>query len=223
VERRTVLLHAPEAEALRRHGASFLLDKRVRLLSTGQGPGYAWDQTPESVEVELSLPAGGPFTGRDVRLEVLPRRLRVLLRGSVLLEGSLCGEVSSTEGDWEWELISLSAGVVGAPQQQKLAISLAKRAPSYALSEQWCCLLDGEKHPKVDTQLFSWTRARPWRPPTDARTVEEVQQALPGNVILDTPLNQQRSTCGDDGKWGAAWAGGRRKKGSGPEADARLL
>ncbi len=148
-----------------------------------QGPGYTWDQTPESVEAQLAVPEG--IAARDVRVDVKPTRMRVMLRDAVLLEGRLCGEVrAADEGDWEWELagdsdarhvaLTLSKRcVLGccAYVRCDLAHACASRHVSYDPAEQWCCLLEGDVHPKIDTARMTWVRDRPWRPPQDARTL----------------------------------------------------
>jgi CS domain len=73
------------------------LDRRA------QGPGYTWDQTPEAVELRLPLPVG--TASREVRVEVLPLRIRAAVRGAVLLEGRLGGQVRAADtGDFEWEV-----------------------------------------------------------------------------------------------------------------------
>jgi len=187
-----------------------------------------WDQTPEAVEVELSLPAdGAEAKPRDFQVEVKPTHLRVSLRGAVLLEGRLAGKVQSDEGEWQWELAASEDAEDS--RSRMLRITLTKRcAPagtavsgarrfdargsevSYDLGDQWSSLLVGLSHPLIDTQLLSWTRSRPWRPPQDARTRDEVARALPGNRLLDTPVNEQLP--GGDGvnaDWGSAW---RRRK-----------
>jgi len=167
--------------------------RQVPTLCGGTGPGYSWDQTPESVELTVRLPAGA--AARDVRVEVKPTRLRVTLRGAVLVEGRTGGEVrAADEGDWEWELVD---GV--------LLVTLAKRRVSYSPEEQWCCLLEGACHPQIDTQRMSWARPRPWRPPQDARTLEEVKQALPGNVVMDRAVGSVPASKGADDEWGGQW------------------
>lgn len=166
-----------------------------------QGPGYTWDQTPETVEARLLLPAG--CRSRDLLLEVRPRRLRVqLVSGAVLLEGALGGEVRTELGDYEWDCVDDALDVEGG---RWLALTLAKRTVSYELGDQWSCLLDGPGHPQVDVTRLQWVRDRQWRPPRDAQTLEEVAQVLPGNRILAAPSNLQRAGEAP-GDWGSMWS-----------------
>ena len=163
-----------------------------------------WDQTPESVEVELPLAEGSG--ARDVEVEVKPSRVRISLRGAALLEGRLGGEVLAEEGEWEWEVCagSLPPKPPASAPARVLRLTLAKRQVSYEPAEQWSSLLSGPEHPRIDTQLLSWTRNRPWRPAKDASTREEVARALPGNRILDRPVSEE---VGGDGlgEWGGSW------------------
>jgi hypothetical protein len=86
-----------------------------------QGPGYTWDQTPESVEARIAAPEG--TIGRDVRVEVLPHRIRVAVRDAVLLDGRLTGQVVAADaGDYEWELVPAAGG--GGPA---ILVSMHKR------------------------------------------------------------------------------------------------
>jgi len=171
-----------------------------------QGRGYVWDQTPEGVEVEVALPAAGA-SPRDVAVEVKPSRVRISLRGEVLLEGRLSGEVLAEEGEWEWEVCAGSLAPPAqapAPPRRVLRLTLCKRLVSYEPGEQWSSLLSGPEHPRIDTQLLSWTRDRPWRPAKDASTREEVARALPGNRLLERPVSEERAGEGL-GEWGGAW------------------
>ena len=144
--------------------------------------------------MQLALPDGEAAPKqRDLQVEVKPARVRVSLRGTPLLEGRLGGEVLAEEGEWEWEVgEAASATSDGEAKAQPAAarvlrLTLAKRCAagsaagegclthpcstvSYDPAEQWSSLLLGPGHPLIDTQRMSWTRARPWRPPQDART-----------------------------------------------------
>jgi len=166
-----------------------------------QGPGYTWDQTPESVEARLLLPAG--CRPRDVLLEVRPRRLRVLLLGgALLLDGALGGEVLTQPGDYEWDCVDDAVDVEGG---RLLLLTLTKRAVSFELCDQWSCLIDGPGHPQVDVSRLQWQRTdRQWQPPRDAQTMAEVAQVLPGNRILAEPSNLQRA-AEEASDWGSAW------------------
>jgi hypothetical protein len=55
------------------------------------------------VELRLPLPVG--TASREVKVELMPLRIRVAARGAVLLEGRLGGQVRAADtGDFEWEL-----------------------------------------------------------------------------------------------------------------------
>lgn len=209
---------------MRRDGAARL--PRLALLrpltrrAHWQGPGYVWDQTPEAVEVEVALPEGPAAKARDVQVDVKPTRMRVCLRGVPLLEGKLGGEVLADEGEWEWELkgagdASPSFRLTLAKRCARAAaaahwLTLRRSIVSHRPEEQWSSLLVGPEHPLIDTQRLSWTRKRPWRPPQDARTREEVARALPGNRILDALVNELRpEKDGGEGGWGDAWRKGK--------------
>ncbi len=108
---------------------------------------------------------------------------------------------------------------------------------SYDPEQQWCCALEGPAHPQVDTARLSWTRARPWRPPQDARNLvraaargtqrisactdtrailafaqEEVSRALPGNTVLAAPANTERARDPAEAlaDWGGQWRGAKK-------------
>ena len=86
----------------------------------------------------------------------------------------------------------------------------------------------------MDTARLTWTRAQPWRPPQDARTLvrhsrcatcaqrstaeapgaqEEVSKALPGNTVLAQPLNTApaRDPAEALSDWGGQWRGAKRQ------------
>ena len=84
--------------------------------------------------MELFVKAPADTAARNVSVEVKPRRIRVAVRGVVLLEGPLGGEVRAADlGDWEWELQTNEGG--DAEGAKVIAITLAKRcAPCVAMS-----------------------------------------------------------------------------------------
>ena len=74
----------------------------------------------------MPLPVG--TASREVKVEVMPLRIRVAARGALLLEGRLGGQVRAADtGDFEWEL----AGDV-------LVVTLQKRCAIHSATPACC-------------------------------------------------------------------------------------
>ncbi|GFR41782.1 hypothetical protein Agub_g2544 [Astrephomene gubernaculifera] len=108
-----------------------------------------WSQTADEVSVVVPVPAD--VRGRDVKLEVHPKRLRLAVSGQAVLEGSLedAGEVRVDDCFWtlEAEDPSSSASSAASPAatsgpQRFIVVTLSKAAMGYM---SWEALLESDR------------------------------------------------------------------------------
>lgn len=174
------------------------------------GGTYAWDQTP--THVEICVPAPPSLLPKEVKVRVKPKHIEVTMGDEAVLVGKLFREVLCQEpGDFEWELRNAGGGEGG----RELFITLEKRVLSgecvrYDPQEQWDRVLDEAGHPKIDRSQLKWFRDYEWRPPQDARTVDEVKQALPGMDFSDTDQTNVGGRDGELDDWGRDWGKGKK-------------
>ena len=175
--------------------------------TTRPGETYGWDQTPTTVELRVPAPDG--TTPRDLSVVVRTRRLEVSCGGEIVVAGELSGDVLCQDGDYEWELRDAGEGGDGA---KEVFVTLEKRVAAENVDEkyrpeaQWASVFAGREHPRVDLLELRWLRDVDYRPPQDARNVEEVAAAMPG-MRIDTSRDstRERGSDGDIGDWGGNW------------------
>ncbi|MEW5301586.1 MAG: hypothetical protein WDW36_004437 [Sanguina aurantia] len=102
-------------------------------LRSGPALGKAtWSQSTD--EVFIQVPVASSTKGRDVKLEVHPKRLQLRVEGATVLEGSLvdCGEIVVDDCFWTME-----SGSDDSPQ--RVLITLCKKEMGY---QSWTTLLE---------------------------------------------------------------------------------
>ncbi|KAG2429099.1 hypothetical protein HYH02_014137 [Chlamydomonas schloesseri] len=157
-----------------------LLKVATDLLPDGRP--VSWSQTAD--EVSLAVPVADGVKGRDVKLEVHPKRLRLTVGGKAVLEGGLedAGEVAVDDCFWTMETDGSGRYV---------AVTLSKRTMGYM---SWEALLESDR---PDTSITS-------RVALDVSIGGEpagtVVCGLYGNTVPKTVDNFRALATGEKGK-----------------------
>ncbi|PNW76980.1 hypothetical protein CHLRE_10g417500v5 [Chlamydomonas reinhardtii] len=147
------------------------------------GRSVSWSQTAD--EVSLTVPVSEGVKGRDVKLEVHPKRLRLSVGGKAVLEGGLedAGEVAVDDCFWTME--TDSAG------DRYVAVTLSKRTMGYM---SWEALLESDR---PDTSVTSRVALKV---SIGGEPAGAVVCGLYGNTVPKTVENFRALATGEKGK-----------------------
>ncbi|GLI64268.1 hypothetical protein VaNZ11_007483 [Volvox africanus] len=167
----------------------------VKALLKTEGPfadQIRWSQTTDEVQVEVPVAEG--VRGRDVTLEVHPRRLRLAVRGQPVLSGSLAdaGEVMVDDCFWTLETRpSDGAGTEAAAAAARyVALTLVKKTSGYM---SWEALLDSDRPDTTTTHRVGLKISIGGEP------AGTVVCGLYGNVVPKTAENFRALVSGEKG------------------------
>mmetsp|Transcript_12690 Transcript_12690/g.41837 ORF Transcript_12690/g.41837 Transcript_12690/m.41837 type:complete len:325 (+) Transcript_12690:60-1034(+) len=175
--------------------------KPVNWGGTGPGhagaPDYRWDQDPDQVEV--FVPLEPDVRTKDVFLEVHSKRMKLTVRGKVLMAGLFHKEIKAQDvGEWEWE-------VRGDGKDRHLYIVLEKKDNStFQIHEQWDCLFEG--HPRIDCRYNKWSRDYDFRPTVHVNDPDKIKTILPDNKFFEKdPTLMPAEEDVEAESWGTEW------------------
>lgn len=96
----------------------------------------------------IRVPVAPGVRGKDVQLEVHPKRLRLAVQGQDVLHGSLVDAGEVRVDDCFWTMEEEEGGAGPEARQRYVAVTLAKRAMGY---ESWDALLEDDKPDRTVT------------------------------------------------------------------------
>ncbi|GIL57128.1 hypothetical protein Vafri_12342 [Volvox africanus] len=162
----------------------------IKALLKTEGPfadQIRWSQTTDEVQVEVPVAEG--VRGRDVTLEVHPRRLRLAVRGQSVLSGSLADAGEVTVDDCFWTL-ETRPGPSPEAAARYVALTLVKKTSGYM---SWEALLESDRPDTTTTHRVGLKVSIGGEP------AGTVVCGLYGNVVPKTAENFRALVTGEKG------------------------